>query len=395
MIYEAMVDEWVRRSLPKVSTFADLVPILPGVYPAEVAASLQRQGINLPTGVSELLLPPRGPIPHPLDGDWRLHPDSHDKFLAIAKEQGAKRIALLGCPSLVDPLAVIASVSLVDSNRAWKPYVDPTLIEACWGDVSDALPHWVGRFDLAIADPPWYPFDFDRFLATAAALVAPGGCVVLSWPSEGTRPGMAHEWETMIEFAARMHLRLERRERHALRYATPFHEGCAIRAAGLPVLAAWRNAELVMFAREPGVVEHPTPAAPSAWRAVHYGALNLRIRTDLSARSYDVDPRLVQLIKGDILPTVSRRDNRRAAAMVWTAGNRIFGCVRPELFEAIVLGIAAGVPAPHTLARVLGRDLTQQEEEWAAEAELQVREVAQAEAADYTALHGPRRTTDC
>ncbi len=40
---------------------------------------------------------------------------------------------------------------------------------------------------------------------------------------------------------------------------------------------------------------------------------------------------LISLVKGDILPTVSRRDPRRRQADVWTSGNRIFQTDNPRL----------------------------------------------------------------
>jgi hypothetical protein len=396
MTYEAIVDEWVRRCLPEASTLAELIPRLPGVYPTEVVASLQRQGIQLASGASELLVRLNGPVPHPLDGDWRLHPDSHRQLLDISRKQSASRVALLGCPSLSASFSTIASVALVDINSAWAPYIGSLPVEAIWGDVSSVLPRWVGRFDLVVADPPWYPLEFERFLAVAASLVVPGGAVALSWPSEGTRPGIAQEREKLIENAAQMHLELKRWDRNVLRYATPFHEGCALRAAGLPVLAAWRGADLIVFAKRSGLVVQPIPLTSSnPWKEATCGTLNLRIKTDLSASRDGSDPRLVRVLEGDVLPTVSRRDGRRAAAKIWTAGNRIFGCARPDLFEAIALGIAEDVPGPHSLSRMLGRELSGREEEWAVEAEAQILSVERIESAEYDALHEPRNVPVC
>ena len=60
----------------------------------------------------------------------------------------------------------------------------------------------------------------------------------------------------------------------------------------------------------------------------------MRIR--ISEPDEGSDPSLVQLVVGDVLPTVSRRDPRRSSARLWTSGNRIFGCA-----------------APHALARLL------------------------------------------
>jgi len=396
MTYEDMVDEWVRDCVSEASTLAELIPLLPGVFPSEVAASVRRQGIDLADGASTPLLRLPGPIPHPLDGDWRLHPESHRQLLDIAAEKRANRIALLGCPSLSASFAAIGRVALVDNNRSWQPYVSALPINACWGDVASVLPQWEGRFDLVIADPPWYPLDFERFLAVAAALVVAGGAVAFPWPGVGTRPGIAQERERLIEHAAQLHLKLQRWERNILRYATPFHEGCALRAANLPILAAWRRADLIVFDRQPGFeVHHPSPMPPSTWREAHCGTLNLRIRIDLNTSHNDADPRLVRLLEGDVLPTVSRRDGRRGAAVVWTAGNRIYSCARPELFEAVVRGIDEAVPATYSVANVLGRELSRSEVAWANEAELQAVSVERIEATEYDALHEPRDIPTC
>jgi hypothetical protein len=106
----------------------------------------------------------------------------------------------------------------------------------------------------------------------------------------------------------------------------------------------------------------PRPVAPpdeGAWYEAAVTGVRVRVRPQIEAGF--VDPRLVSVISGDILPTVSRRDARRQSADVWTSGNRIFQCRGTGILLRIFEALAAGQLSIERVACALGRSLAQEE----------------------------------
>lgn len=385
--YEDQVDEWVRNGLRRAGTISDLVPRLPGIYPTTIVDSLRRIGVDIPIGKSERLLRLPGPIPHPVDGDWRFHPESHQLIKDLVQRHGVQALAVLASPSLVQPLhGRIGKIALADANTEWAPYFENITIDVCWGDVSLAAHRWPATFDCAIVDPPWYPYELRRFLAIATAIVKHSGIVLLSWPAEGTRPGIAQERISLIHTARRIGLRYVARKKLAIRYATPFYEARALQAAGLPVLAGWRRADLVTFVRDGLPYTDEIDPVHERWKTAKWGNLDLRAR-ESQCENGPADPRLYSVIDGDVLPTVSQRDTRRKAAVIWTRANRIFGCHRPELLLAVMDGLARKSSIQRSVEETLRREATTQEMQWTHEAERQLRLLEAQEAIEYDALH--------
>ncbi len=389
-------DEFVARAASGARSVAALVSLLPGIYPADVVASLARLGLSLPLGSSERLLRLPGPTPHPIDQDWRLHPSSTTYLTQAVSELRPSAVALLGCPSLATSMCTVAPrVALADANEAWLPYLAKAPVDHIWGDVALSSRQWGSCFDVVVADPPWYPAEFAAFLTAAAAIVRPHGTVFVSWPGAGTRPGLAEEWEALVADATRNGLTLVRVERGALQYATPFFEARSLQAAGLPVFNSWRRADLVTF-RSLGSAEGVAVSRPrreERWDVVRWRHLDLRVRR-FPAVPTVVDPRLHALVAGDVLPSVSRRDPRRAAAAVWTSANRVFRCLRPDLLLAIAQALkfrerqaAPGDLAATRVAEVVGRQLSHSEEDWVRDAEQQLITLEETECAEYAALH--------
>jgi hypothetical protein len=62
-----------------------------------------------------------------------------------------------------------------------------------------------------------------------------------------------------------------------------------------------------------------------------------------------------------MLATVSRRDPARAAADVWTSGNRIFRCAGPDLFRVVVAATGRGEIAVDAVEGAVRRPLTPDE----------------------------------
>ena len=357
--------------------FWHLVSMLPAVYPTVVRRAVERLiaasaipvdlAVETPTwdfsGVSNAEVPGL-PTANPLAFDWRYTKDTAGELLdrVIASTDPTRAVALLGSPS-VYKMATIRKLPrrfiLLDQNCALS--VDGP--ESLAGNIFRRCDMQHDAIDLpsvqaVLADPPWYEDETLAFLRTSARICADQGKVLLSAAPDGVRPGIQEERERIIAGAAESGLRFLGIERLVLSYATPFFEHNALRAAGFTHVAPnWRRGDLLIFERTGDSL--PGPMNPIAHSA-EWAQGDIRGAT-IWVRSKDqpgfIDPRLVPLVPGDILPTVSRRDDRREAADVWTAGNRIYRCDGPHILSIILQAISVAKAPLEAVQRSLQHSL--------------------------------------
>lgn len=345
--FTARVDEWTAAAMGEgVATFSGLLQRLPGVYPVELLASVDRlagsrtidpaaadsirqQASANRAGVVEgrSLLP----LPHPLDYEWRFTPDSSRSLLdrAASLTRAGDDLLLFGTPGLaVEALTLPIGrrlAFLAESNSVTGRVIAlnhaigaPISIAFC----NNGLPRESG--EAVLLDPPWY-LDYVRpMLAAAAHACRPGGVVLISLPPDGARPSAVDDRRAVVAFAERLGLAMIEHLPLAIGYETPFFERNALAAAGISPPPQWRRGDLVVF-RKVRPSRRPPIASSSRrrdWTEVGVGRMRLFIRGVGEARSEEAS--FASLIGGDVLPTVSRRDPRRQLANIWTSGNRIF-----------------------------------------------------------------------
>ena len=226
----------------------------------------------------------------------------------------------------------------------------------------DPLPAFEAK--MIVIDPPWYEEYIDYFLWAAGQLCASKGKVLASLPPVGTRPGMEQEWIRILDRAKSLGFTLSKLERGALPYVSPPFERNALKAAGINTyLGYWRRGDLVEFtlsarnsvAAPPSILSDGLDWDEEVFRGV-------RIRVNNGSRESDfLNPCLVSVIQGDILPSVSRRDERRYLARVWTSGNRIFACEGTTTFRCILEALVASRPPERILVERFERSLTENE----------------------------------
>ena len=407
--FDAMVEGFVRIAARDRAPecFDELVTLLPGVYPTDVLAALERLGrrdevdaitlARLRRRCLQCEPPAIGsnplPVPHPLDFDWRFSPDAVDRLVheCRSRQDGARPL-LLGAPSVFWALRSVEGVPalLLDAN--------PSVINAVGGSggpgdarvcdlLSDELPP--DRSAVLVVDPPWYREHERVFLWAAARLCQPGGCVLVSVPGEGTRPGVAADREDALAWAAQLGFDVETVEPGALGYLSPPFERNALAAVGLGGLPnVWRHGDLlVLRLGRHRQVPRPSFEVESRWPEVVIGSVRLRIRSTEGGYSGGViDPRLRGLLPGDVLDSVSRRDPRRERVVIWTTGNRVFGSRSPEALLEVVRSQAEGSDPQVRIERVLGRRLTPAERRNIRSSMAQVSAVADAERAELVAM---------
>ena len=321
-------------------SFAELLQSLNGADPAAVAVALASSGCTVTWERAvprAMVLDTRLPVPHPLDYDWRFSRQTVEYLAAELSEVGGA-VALLGTPSLFLHLAVERAIGdrpwLLDRNVALRHTLPREVLDRILvTDIaSDGVPKLEAR--ALVVDPPWYPQATKAFLWAARECSVPGAHVLVSTAPVGTRETVSEERADLLQWAESVGLVLVEQRPGALTYDMPPFERNALRALAILdfVPEAWRKGDLLIFERlrEPEVAVRPT-SEPSQNGWVERVFDRVRVRIDVSGPDESADPALLSLVPGDVLPTVSRRDPRRAAVRVWTSGNRVFGCRAPSL----------------------------------------------------------------
>lgn len=356
--FESWVDSRVAELVrPHLSDFATLVEALPGIYPAEVLASLKRVGMDH-DGINGVALkltqsaaaPNQAPSilrhrlkllpPHPLDYEWRFSAAAVDVLVnaCTACTPPGATVALVGTPTIAaSSEAQFGGRSVtyfgVDTE-ALLALGAPTWLAALLNVNLLRRPSEVGTYGTVIMDPPWYEEYVHRFLWFAGQITSIGGTLLLAMPPDGTRPGIAEENVRLLAWCRELGFEREAVELARLPYDMPPFERNALRALGIVnINPAWRKADLWRLKKTHGATAvWPGDVASATWAEHCFGPVRIRINQD--APSQGEDPRLRSLVTNDVLPTVSRRDLRRDGARVWTTGNRIFACDAPRILSA-------------------------------------------------------------
>jgi hypothetical protein len=384
-------------------SFSDLVQSLPGACPPDVVRVLGQLDDDLPAGwdangqcaSSDGIATDAWPVEHLLDFDWRFTPATGRVLLDLCQPVGGRPLAFLGSPSLMQVAAdrgLLSLAMLYDANAAAVSAVRslfPTARTVCrdlvWGQ-----PVRAGDAAVVIADPPWYPEYSAAFLWAGSQLARIGGRVLLSLAPELTRPGIRSERQQLFAQATTYGLRLGSVEPCALSYLMPPFERNAFFAAGIPVVHHdWRRGDLAIF-QVSDRTHAPRPAPPERlveWREEAVGAVRIKCRT--RPGNGFRDPTLSPLVRGDMLPSVSRRDPARADVDVWTSGNRVFRCAGPDTFLTILTALRTCADAVESVEAWLGRKLTGVEAATIRHATVQANDLVRREQQELTE-HGHR-----
>lgn len=382
-IFDARVDAWIADAVKdEARAFAQVLRALPGVYPTAVLAALDRavaKGTVRPDHADRLHQEARAgedkspcrrshlPLPHPIDYEWRFSPTASQELLDLANSLSRPQdeIFLFGTPSVAfeamsHPMDRAVSF-LGPDNAVTKRLMalnvamdSPLKIALC----SDVLPSDTAQ--VIIIDPPWY-LDFVRpMIMSAATACREGGYILASLPPAGARAKAALDRARLFQLADRLGLELHKEYQLSVEYDTPFFEANALKAAGIAALRAWRRGDLVIFRKRVSraTLQPRSTLRPTRWREVQIGQMRLFVGTAMRTGTRG----LVPLIAGNILPTVSRRDERRRSALIWTSGNRIFGSDDTELAITAALQAAQAEHGATSAQRQLYGTIAEQEE---------------------------------
>jgi hypothetical protein len=286
--------------------------------------------------------------PHPLDFEWRNSTASLNYLIGVVQELNNvnDNILFLGMPTLFATACIKdipQKVTLVERNTQILKglstiITDQSRFKIIDADIFKVKPKDIGTYYCVMMDPPWYTPHFFQFMWLAAQCVDNGGIIGISLPPINTRPNISEERIEWYTFCQEQGLCLENLYSQKLHYAMPFFEFNALRAAGIEnVFPFWRKGDLALFRKtENKKVERPQiEELKVSWIEKEFDTVRFRVNIkDDSELNSDII--IEHIIKGDILPTVSTRDERRKQANVWTSGNRIFRVSKPEKFVQIL-----------------------------------------------------------
>lgn len=264
--------------------------------------------------------------PHPADYDWRFTIQSMAKVSQLLKHGAdGSKIALLGTPALflylmqrgADAVLFDRSQSLIADLHAAG--FQRNLIRH---DMFEPFHHIPRKFQVALADPPWYPEFFKAFTIRASELLCEEGLLLLSILPWLTRPSAISDRAEIIDFASRVGFDLIEVSPQFFRYETPTFEFAALNTQGIRC-GDWRSGDLYAFRKVREQTERPhVPPIPgeAQWDDFRFGNLKvkLRHRDDKGQRGFHARP-----ISGNapVLQTVSRRWPLRSEIDLWTSGN--------------------------------------------------------------------------
>lgn len=410
-LFRQQIDRWVRDAISNgMFKYDQIVTYVPSVYPSFVLDALKRLSSTSKTAERVLInaleyvrSQPRFaptkphsitlPVPHPLDFDWRFADESVERLLeeCLSLTEPGDTICFVGTPSLFRDAVESQfprQLTLIDSNycmvdRFRRLITVPSHVETVVCNIlCDPIPFKEVR--VVVIDPPWYDEYIDAFLWTAGQLCVLGGQILLSMPQPGTRPGIDQLWLRVLDWSKFLELTMTKTKPGYLPYLSPPFERNALRAEGISLYPEkWRHGDLVEFTLQSknAVEARPALSRRISWVEAMIRGVRIRVRHSLNDKYFD--PSIKSVIPGDILPSVSRRDNRRYLADVWTSGNRIFTCQSPETLAIILQAVVTSNSPQELIAKSLGRELNRKERTQVQATVKQIMELVEVEHSEY------------
>jgi len=412
--FQELVDTQVISAIYNgKTTFNGILLSLPGIYPSEVFKALHRlkETGKISSNILEnaiqctscnnqdAIKTDQGnsviddfdlPVPHPLDYEWRFTPETMDYLLGkcLGLTSSKDLIGLMGVPSVL-VRAVKESYSrkmlLFENNQAVIDHLDGIVSKDSYVKCDltrDILP--LIRPSIIICDPPWYNDYTLSFLWSACQLLVPNGFLLLSIPPLGTRPSIVKDWELVQNWADQLGLSLMNVEMGILSYVSPPFERNALKAEKLyNVDRCWRRSNLAMYVYD-NETKIPRPLPPNndiCWD--DYSHKKVRIRVKRNEKNIFISPKLIPVVPGDILPSVSNKDERRKYADVWTSGNRIFSCKGTNILKHIIDNICNIDKSIICVEDFIGKKLSREEMQQIIEVSCHVQSIIDCEYSEY------------
>jgi hypothetical protein len=324
----------------------ELIRALDGVHPIEIKAAL------LSVGTQDILHDALGDLSitgsrlheivrddNPILSFWPFTPASAQRVADLAASFPS--VALLGVPTVFNLLKsrfALHELSLFDRDDYLFSDRSMPGFEKC--DLVSQVPErFHNKFDLVIADPPWYLDEYLAWLATAERIVRPGGTIIFVLFPEGIRASASHERSMILNLAKRMFAEIYWDEKR-IEYETPSFEQVQMICHGIQPIN-WRTAELVigkMASPKNLLPKRATPRRTEEWIERRLGSGRLFINLDVGARDTGKFLRTAESNSRFLSSPSLRNPGRMRANVLSSRGHGLY-CLEPTRLIRMIEGV--------------------------------------------------------
>ena len=354
--YVAAVSRRVERVLREEHPLdvVDVARHSGGAFPALVAHIVRKSHPSMPVqrASSGAALVNRLPHASPARGEWYFTRSSAMQVARLLEG----RVLCLGVPSVAEQVGLTGQqTTLVDSSPWIQDRFEMGGVQHEMSTVEDWQPSQV--FDSAVVDPPWYGSAITLWVERASSAVRYGGIIAVPLLGELTRPNAVGDREVILNAATQ----LGEAEvlPNIIEYEVPYYEQRALIAAGCPITASWRRADLLMIrctspAKSQVLQNHD--AEEDEWVDFRVVEHLVSVKRSRLAHEFSRESRpLLSVVPGAsqyLLDSVSRRDPRVQEADVWTSANTVARIGDLVVFMRCLDEISAATTQPTGAAAV-------------------------------------------
>ncbi len=379
----------------KPMSFQDIVCLAEGAYPTDVLQALQNlvlsknlkrhgelycvQGLKSKSERSQFADTPLFPEsqstlnpansfadPHLADYDWR--------YSAKAREEITKRlrqfiecnseIAFFGAPTLFLSLyRKKLHLTLFDSSSSILADLESSGVSngLVHHNLFDSLPEFSDKFDVIVADPPWYMPFHKAFILRSSEFLKELGLLMLSVPPWLTRPDAVADRSEIVTFAAKAGFNLSEVAPGVLLYECPKFEKIALAMQGVRC-GNWRLGDLFIFRKIRQAIPSLKVSYPKdepRWDEYRLGNIKIKIRQQAHIDSGKLKIKYVSDC-GPFLATVSRRYPLKSRIDLWTSNNVAYSIKRVDIVKFALDKLQSG-ESPKTVIEGLDTKLAKTE----------------------------------
>lgn len=286
--------------------------------------------------------------PHPADYDWRYTSKARDELTKRLSPfiESKCEIALLGAPTLFLSLNR-PGVHLTLFDNSISVLADLKSAGITNGlihhNMFDPLHEFRGKYDVIVADPPWYIPFHKAFILRSSELLKEQGLLLLSVPPWLTRPSAIADRAEIVRFATKAGFDLSESAPGVLSYQCPKFEQIALSIQGI-YCGNWRQGDLFVFRK---INEAPTslkvahPRDEPIWDEYRFGLLKVKLRHRTKIDSGELKIKPVSN-EGPYLGTVSRRSPLRHRIDLWTSDNIAYSVTRLDIVKDALVRLQSG-----------------------------------------------------
>ncbi|MCK2165755.1 hypothetical protein [Thalassospira xiamenensis] len=209
------------------------------------------------------------PDPHPLDCDWRYSSNTAMYLANISRNH--KRILLVGAPTVARLMKNDKDLILID-RQPFQGITQHIAIEPMFSNPK------IGKFDLAIIDPPWYIEDAKKWLLWTLQYVALNSTILMTiWP-KSFRPKEYIETREILKFSR--HFGTAKIMDKTTHYETPIFENFSIFAAGKETALSRspRKGRIIEIKNYKTVKSPPTSLEKNKWHRITLNNYQISIK---------------------------------------------------------------------------------------------------------------------